>query len=277
MKKVFFILVASLLAVNLPAETSAFKLLMHTERLWRAEQWQEAMDSATRVLVIAPNNSAAKNFVHDHWDDMLRRTATTLEKNADEANLNQSLVRLEIYRLMAEIADNLREVQMPIVGTDWQWYPELYYNQGDYDSERMHVYRMLMDKANDCLLSYDTDGAREAFLTALRYLIPGSEREGNRADIQASLIRKMIQLSSTSRIPEAIYAYELTNLSDALCSDTVHLDTVAAMRPRLQQHVADLYHAQADELQAAGDSAKAADYRALALDWETVVEPDPDR
>ena len=276
MKKVFFILVASLLAVNLPAETSAFKLLMHTERLWRAEQWQEAMDSATLALAIAPNNSAAKNFIHDHWEDMLRRTTTTLEKNADEASLEQSLVRLEVYRLLAEVADNLREVQMPIVGTDWQWYPELYYNQGDYDSERMHVYRMLMDKANDCLLSYDTDGAREAFLMALRYLIPGSEREGNRADIQASLIRKMIQLGGTSRIPEAIYAYELTTLSDALCSDTVPLDTVAAMRPRLQQHVADLYNAKADELQAAGDSARAAEFRALAGDWMT-VEPDPER
>ncbi len=278
MKKTLFILFASLLSVTLAAETSAFKLLVATEKLWRADQYQEAMDSATRVLTIAPNNSAAKNFLHNHWDDLMRRTSATLEKNSDENDLRQSLVRLEIYRLMAEIADNLREVEMPLVGTDWQWYPEMYYSQGDYDSERMHVYRLLMSQATDCLRSYDTEGAKECFLTALRYLLPGAEREGNRADIQAELIRTMARKKETSAIPEAIFAYELTNLSDALRGDTLaRLDTVERLRPVLRQHVADLYLIRAEELLAEGDSLQAADFRAFAEDWMLPVEPDPDR
>lgn len=260
------------------AETSPVKLLMHTERLWRAGQYQEAMDSATRVLTVMPNNSSAKNFIHNHWDDLMRHTSETLEKNADEQSLEQSLVRLEVYRLMAEVADNLREVKMPMVGTNWQWMPELYYGQGDYDSERMHVYRLLMEEANECLRSYDTDGARKALLTALRYLIPGDERETNRADLQAAIIRNLQHYRSSRNIPEAIFAYELTGLSDALKGDTsVVLDTIEAMRTELRQHVAELYTAKADELLAQGDSAQAADYRAMALDWTETPEPDPDR
>ena len=278
MKKILFILLASLLSVTLAAETPAIKLLVATEKLWKADQYQEAMDSATRVLVMMPNNTAAKNFLHNHWDDLIRHTNATLEKNADETDVQQSLVRLEIYRLMAEIADNLREVQMPLVGTDWQWYPEMYYSQGDYDTERMHVYRLLMSQAADCMKSYATDGAKQLFLTALRYLLPGAEREGNRADIQAELIRTMTRLAETRAIPEAIFAYELTSLSDALRGDTLaRLDTVEKLRPVLRQHVADLYLARAEELLAEGDSAKAADFQALALDWTETVEPDPDR
>lgn len=268
----------SLLAVSLSAETSAFKLLMATEKLWRQQQYQEAMDSAARVLTIAPNNSAAKNFLHDHWDELIRHTNATLEQNADERSLEQSLVRLEVYRLMAEIADHLREVDMPIVGTNWQWMPELYYGQGDYDSERMYVYRMLMDEANQCLLSYDTEGARKALLTALRYLLPGNERESNRADMQAAIVRGIHRCSGTSSIPEAIFAYELTTLSDAICADTAStLDTIQSLKPVLREHVAQLYLQQADQLEAAGDSAMARDYRDYALDWTEQVEADPER
>ena len=286
MKKIVLILLTSLLTVTLPAETSAIKethpspirLLMHTERLWRAGQYEEAMDSATYILTIAPNNSAAKNFIHDHWDDMIRHTNRTLEQNAGETDLQQSLVRLELFRLLAEIADNLKEVQLPLVGTNWQWYPELYYSQGDYDSERMHIYHMLLEEANQCLRSYDTDGAKKHLLTALRYLLPGNERESNRAELQAAIIRNMSAMRNTRSIPEAIFTYELTNLSDALRGDSaVTLDTIEHMRPVLQAHIAELYEAKADELLQQGDSAQAADYRALADDWRTTVQPDPDR
>lgn len=279
MKRTFIlILLTSLLAVTLPAETSAFKLLISAEKLWKKGAYEEAMDSATRVLVIMPNNSAAKNFLHDHWDKMQHHTTAVLEKNADENDLQQSLVRLELFRLLAEINDNLREVQMPLVGTNWQWYPELYYNQGDYDSERMHVYHMLLEEANQCLRSYDTEGAQKHLLLALRYLIPGGERESNRADLQAAIIRNLKFYSSSNNIPEAIFAYELTNLSDALRGDTTtRMDTVAQLRPILRAHVAELYNAKADAYLQQGDSAKAADFRAMAGDWLTPAEPDPDR
>ncbi|MBO4622227.1 MAG: hypothetical protein J5635_06130 [Paludibacteraceae bacterium] len=278
MKKIVLILFTSLLAVSLSAETSAIRLLMHAERLWKSKEYVEAIDSAARVLTIMPNNSAAKNFLHDHWDKMVHHVNSTLEKNADESSLEQSLVRLETYRLMAEISDYLREVDMPLVGTNWQWYPELYYSQGDYDSERMHVYHMLLEEANACLRSYDTEGAREHLLTALRYLNPGDERESNRANLQAAIIRNMKHYDSTNSLPDAIFAYELTNLSDALRSDTsVHLDTIEHMKPVLREHVGMLYNAKADELLQQGDSAKAADYRAMAEDWLHPVEPDPER
>ncbi len=265
--------------------TSAIGLQMQAERLWHAGEYVEAMDSATRVLTIMPNNSAAKNFLHDHWDDMLRHANSLLEHNADETDLSQSLRRLELFRLMAEIADHLREVQLPLQGTNWQWYPEMYYSQGDYDSERMHVYRLLLAAADECLRSYDTDGARQHLLTALRYLLPGNERETNRADLQAAIIRNTTRLSGTNSIPEAIFAYELTNLSDALRADSPSkedgtpqsLPQIDSIRPHLQQHVADLYNAKADERLQAGDSIAAAEFRALANDWLTPVEPDPDK
>lgn len=278
MKKLLFILLTSLLAVRLSAETSAIRLQMHAERLWRAGQYVEAVDSAARVLTIMPNNSAAKNFLHDHWEKMMRHVTTTLEQNSDEKSLEQSLVRLETYRLLAETADYLREVQMPLVGTNWQWYPELYYSQGDYDSERSHVYHMLLEEANGCLRSYDTEGARELLLLALRYLNPGDERESNRANLQATIIRNLSFYKDANTIPEAIFAYELTTLSDALRGDTaVHLDTIEHMKPVLRERVGLLYNAKADELLQAGDSAQAAEYRALADDWIQPVEPDPDR
>ena len=268
----------SLLAASLSAETSPIRLLMYTERLWRAGEYEEAMDSATRVLTLMPNNSTAKNFLHDHWDQMIKHVNTKLEQNADETSLEQSLVRLETFRLLAEIADNLREIKMPLVGTDWQWYPELYYSQGDYDSERMHIYRMLLNEANACLRSYDTEGAQKHLLLALRYLLPGGERESNRADLQAAIIRNMKYYKDANNIPEAIFAYELTNLSDALRGDTsVHLDTIEALRPILRTHVAELYNAKADEFLQQGDSIKAADFRAIANDWLYPVEPDPEK
>lgn len=251
---------------------------MHAERLWRAKDYIEAVDSAARVLTVMPNNSAAKNFLHDHWDKMMRHVNTTLEQNADEKSLEQSLVRLETYRLLAETADYLREVQMPLVGTNWQWYPEFYYSQGDYDSERSHVYHMLLEEANACLRSYDTEGAREHLLLALRYLNPGDERESNRADLQAAIIRNLAVYKNADNIPEAIFAYELTNLSDALRGDTsVHLDTIEHMKPILREHVGTLYNAKADELLQAGDSTAAADFRAMANDWLNPVAPDPER
>ena len=278
MKKIVLIVLTSLLTVTLSAETSAIRLLMSAERLWNKGDYIEAMDSAARCLVVMPNNSAAKNFIHDHWDKMLKHATETLEKNADENDLQQSLVRLEIFRLMAELNDNLREVKMPLVGTNWQWYPELYYSQGDYDTERVHIYHMLLEEANQCMRSYDTEGARKHLLLALRYLLPGDEREGNRADLQAAIIRNLQAYRNTNNIPEAIFAYELTELSDALRVDTASsLDTIAKLRPTLRQHVADLYNAKADEFLAAGDSARAAEFRAFAEDWMAPVEPDPDR
>ena len=88
----------------------------------------------------------------------------------------------------------------------------------------------------------------------------------------------MTRMKETSAIPEAIFAYELTNLSDALRGDTLaRLDTVERLRPVLRQHVADLYLIRAEELLAEGDSLQAADFRAFAEDWMLPVEPDPDR
>lgn len=275
MKKIALFILTSLLPVYmLAAETSAFRLTVQMEKLWHDDYYLEAMDTAARVLAMDNENMMAKAFVHDKWDSMMRYVSNTLANNADEQSLEQSLVRLETYRLMAEISDFLQEVRMPLRGNNWEWYPELYYNQGDYDSERMHVFRLLLDAANQCVRSYDAEGAKEYFLTALRYLLPGSEKEGNLRSITTRLVEKIHQLGNSRYIPDAIFAYEL-------CQSALVLDaTLTELQdelPVLQQHVADLYNVRADELEAAGDSLKAADYRAYALDWSVVTEPDPER
>ena len=55
------------------------------------------------------------------------------------------------------------------------------------------------------------------------------------------------------------------------------MDTIEHMRPMLREHVAELYNAKADEYLQQGDSTKAADFRAIAQDWMTPVDLDPDR
>lgn len=258
----------------LAAETSAFRLTVQMEKLWRADCYLEAMDTAVRVLSMDNENLLAKTFVHDKWDSTLRYAMRTLESNADELSLEQSLVRLEVYRVMAEISDYLSDVRMPLRGNNWEWYPELYYNQGDYDSERVHVFRLLMDAAQQCVRSYDAEGAQGYYLKALRYLLPGTEWEGNLRKITGQLTTTVHTLGGSRYIPDAIFAYEL-------CQTTLVLDsTLSELReelPVLQQHVSDLYLIRAEELEVAGDSIKAADYRAYALDWATVSDPDPER
>lgn len=275
MKKIALFILTSLLPVYmLAAETSAFRLTVQMEKLWRADCYLEAMDTAARVLSMDNDNVAAKAFVHDKWDATLRYATKTLETNSDELSLEQSLARLEVYRLMAEISDYLSDVRMPLKGSNWEWYPELYYNQGDYDSERIHVFRLLMDAAQQCVKSYDAEGAQGYYLKALRYLLPGTEWEGNLRKITGQLTSTVRTLGASRYIPDAIFAYEL-------CQTTLVLDTtLAEMReqlPILQQHVSELYLVRAEELEAAGDTIKAADYRAYALDWGVVTEPDPER
>lgn len=256
----------SLLPLMAVAETSVIKRIAIMEKLQLEKQYVAAVDTAVSILVTNPGNKLAANFVHDHWDAMMRYVSAQMESNADENDVEQSIVRLELTRQMAHLTDNLQLVEMPLRGArdSWIWYPEVYYNQGDYDSERMHVYRLLVTHALHAVRDYDTERAKELYLTALHYLLPDTELEGNLQVITHHLYGEMVRLSCAVRIPDAIFAYDLSMLSLALDSAQ---DSVRVMQDSLRRHVSRLYLARAEELRASGDTARAEEYKEYAKDW----------
>lgn len=258
----------SLLPLMAVAETSVIKRIAIMEKLQFDKQYVTAMDTAVSILVTNPANRLATAFVHDHWDEMMRFVSAQMESNADETDVEQSIVRLELTRQMAHITDNLQLIDMPLHGPrdSWVWYPEVYYNQGDYDTERMRVYRLLVTSAVTAVRDYDTDRAKDLYLTALRYLLPDTELEGNLQVITDQLFSEMNRYYFTRRIPDAIFAYDLSVLSLALDSTQQDLHE---MQDSLRLHVSRLYVERAAELSAAGDTVRAAEYREYAKDWLT--------
>lgn len=257
----------SLLPLFAVAETSVVKKLALMEKMYLSGQHMEAMDSAVSILAAHPGNRPATNFIYTHWDEVMREVSSVLASNTSATDVDEAIRRLEVYRLMAEMTDFMAEVDLPLHGPNdsWVWYPELYYNQGDYDTERTHVYRLLVSKAMESLQSYDAEEAKRYYLLALHYLLPDTELTGNLSAITQQLYRKMKQLGSSSRIPDAIFAYELTVLSLAL--DTAQPE-VKTLQQTIQAHVSDLYVQRAAELRTAGDTVKALEYMEYSLDWK---------
>ncbi|HCS87551.1 MAG TPA: hypothetical protein DIW30_03800, partial [Bacteroidales bacterium] len=117
------------------------RLVMSMERLWRADQYLEAMDTATYVLSLQPSNRAAADFIYYRWEKMDEDTHRRLQNLPDENDILQAMERCEIYRLLDEIYTHLSDVPLPLHGTNdrWVWQPEVSYFTGHYDSERSRV------------------------------------------------------------------------------------------------------------------------------------------
>lgn len=123
---------------------TAMRLMTAANKLQRQQQYLEAMDSATLVLTVDPDSRAAKEFVHSHWDQMMRSAQKTLEENHQENNLEQARRRLQVYRYLVEINDNLRMTPLPLHGVNdrWVWQPEVQYWDGHFNDELRRVYRL---------------------------------------------------------------------------------------------------------------------------------------
>lgn len=265
-KKILLLIFLLLPSVAM-ARTGVMRLLMSMERLQRADSYLEAMDSATLVLTIDEDNRTAKEFVYRHWDNMMEHTREQLTANSDLENLEQTARRCEIYRLLDEIYTHLYDVSLPLYGPDnrWVWQPEMAYYSGHYDEERNRTYHLLMRKVEEALRSYDSFTAQQYMQQALdKYLITEGERESNKKEMIRQCNENIARLGQSEQIHQAIFAYELIQLSLALdaTQDNLHDQQTA-----VQKHIADLYLQKAAVAQAMGDTIQAEEYRLSAKDW----------
>lgn len=123
-----------------PAKESA-RLMNQANRLLRQKDYLQAMDSATLALSLWGDNQEAKLFIYRQWDKMSKQANQLITDNTETNDLDQSRVRLNTYRLLMEINDNLRNCHMPIHGSydRWVWQPELQYWDGHYMEEKARV------------------------------------------------------------------------------------------------------------------------------------------
>lgn len=122
----------------------AMRIMHHAQQLQHKQQYLEAMDSATLALVIFPDSHAAKEFIHRNWDRMSRWADKELDSNPSQKDLEQSRRRLLVYRYLVEINDNLRDIELPLHGTNdkWVWQPEIQYWDGHFNEELQRVERL---------------------------------------------------------------------------------------------------------------------------------------
>ncbi len=268
-KSVFFIL--CLMTVSLCAQ-NVTKTLFQMNKLQREGKPLEALDSATYVLTIDADNMTAKNFIRTHWDQTMKMTNQRLERLTDEQDLEQARERLMVYKQLDDISTNLTMVRLPLRGANnrWVWQPEIGYFSGAYDSERVRTYRLVLEKAEKALMSYDVEQARAYYDFALQYVLIEDERESNTETMLQQVNTRIDKLAESANIYERIVAYNLVDLS--LWLDAEQTDK-GEQKQRIQQGIAEMYLQRADEYAAAGDSISAAENRLLAEDWQ-VVTPD---
>jgi len=238
------------------------------ERLWRADQYLEAMDTATYVLSLQPSNRAAADFIYYRWEKMDEDTHRRLQNLPDENDILQAMERCEIYRLLDEIYTHLSDVPLPLHGTNdrWVWQPEVSYFTGHYDSERSRVVNLLLVKADAALLSHDVDTAREYYLLLLqKYLVTEEERSSNMQLLLQKCNERLRLYCSSSRLSDALFAWDLLNLSLTLKPGQ---EEIISLRPELQQHIASLYLAQAQQSLLQGDTVQAHELELYAEDWK---------
>lgn len=272
-KILFLLLVSSCTAFPVVAQQKNTKpnisrLVMSMERLWRADQYLEAMDTAAYVLSLQPSNRTATDFIYYHWEKMDEDTHRRLQSLSDENDLSQAMERCEIYRLLDEIYTHLSDVPLPLHGTNdrWVWQPEVSYFTGHYDSERSRVVNLLLVKADAALLSHDVDTAREYYLLLLqKYLVTDGERSSNLQLLLQSCNERLRLYCSSSRLSDALFAWDLLNLSLTL---EPRQEDIISLRPQLQQHIASLYLAQAQQSLLQGDTVQAHEFELYAEDWK---------
>ncbi len=244
----------------------AMQQLQHTDPL-------QAMDSATYVLTIDGDNTLAKNFMYKHWDKTMRDANEQLASLSDANDLSQARKRLTIYKHLDEIHMNLRSIRLPLYGPNnkWVWQPEVLYYSGSYDSERVRVYQLVLQKAEEVLRLQDISQARAYYEYALReLLVTKGERKSNLHTMVEQVNTRVEDLRSATDINQLIMAYNLLDLSLWLDESQVnHADE----KLQLQQRISDAYLEQANAYEAQGDSLSAAESRLSAEDWR-IVEAD---
>ena len=269
MKKSFLILFAAFVAMAAVAEEkpSLLKKSLQMERLRKDGRWLEAMDTATLILTYDKDYRTAVDFVHRYWDKTMQLTDERLQRLSDDESLDQAEERCEIYRVLDEVHDNLRDIRMPLYGPNqkWVWQPEVGYYTGHYDSERQKTFRLLLRKADEALRSYDAEGAMEYYRLALnKYLITDGEKRSNRIDILNQCNGMIDRLCDSERIYDSIFAFELCNISLEINSDQ---PDIRQRQTLLQKNIAAIYQQLAVEALQAGDSIQAHEYQLSADDW----------
>lgn len=278
MKKIvviFFTLMSVMAGVaQESAKPNIARLNTQMNKLWKQQQYLEAMDTAVYILSVDPSNRAATDFVYRNWDKMSHYATNRLQNLYDEESVSEGEERCEIYRLLDEINTHLSSVPMPLYGPGerWVWQPEISYYSGHYDTERMALVRLLMRKADEALKSHDTETAGQYYTLALqKYLLTEGERKVNREEMLRRLDRSLDGMQQTDRIHEAIFSYELMQLSLLLNSEQPEME---ARKEQMQQYVADLYLEAANAALQAGDSITWQEYTLSYDDWKIIKPAD---
>ncbi len=266
MKKVCLILGLAL-AASLSAQRIG-KTLIHMEQLYRNGSVLQAMDSAAYVLSIDNDNLAAKTFMYQHWDKTMKTVQERLSGLTDENSFREAKERLLIYKQLDEIHSYLRTVPMPFYGPNnrWVWQPEVGYYAGMYDTERMKIYPFVLALAEDALRSYDVELARTYYDFARQELfVSDGERTSNEVTMLKAVNHRIDSLAQTSKVYEAIVAYDMIGLSLWLDATQAERET---QKLTVQQHISDLYLQLAQEYEAQGDTIAAQEHRLMAEDWK---------
>lgn len=253
------------------SQPSLFKMSLQMERLRKDGQWLEAMDTATLILNFDQDNRSATDFVYRYWDKTMKLTDERLQRLSDEQNLEQAKERCEIYRVLDEIHDHLRQIKMPLYGPNqkWVWQPEIGYYTGHYDAERTKTYHLLLNYADKALKNYDVAEATLYYQTALdKYLLTDKERNGNKNNIVMQCNRLIEQYRNSTKIYNAIFAYDLCRLSLQLEPNQAEISSKQA---EIQQHIASLYLKEAEAALQAGDSVQAYEMRLSYEEWNISI------
>lgn len=272
MKKTILSIFLAFLTLAVCAEDnpSLFKKALQMERLRKDGLWLEAMDTATLILTYDRDYRTAVDFVHRYWDKTMTLTNDRLASLSDDSSLAQAAERCEIYRLLDEVHENLRQVKMPLYGPNqkWVWQPEVGYYSGHYDSERQKTFRLLLSLADQSLRSYDAEGAMAYYQLALsKYLITDGERSSNLSLMLSQCNSMIVKLRKSDKIYDAIFAYDLCSLSLQLDEDQPQ---ILSLQTEIQQYVASLYLNAANTALLAGDSVQAKELRLSYEEWSGV-------
>lgn len=277
MKRVLFIIAVVLCAgccmAQADSKPNLLRLSAQMQKLWKERQYLEAMDTAVYILSLDNDHRVATDFVYRNWDRMQQWSDQRLQSLYDEESVDESVERCEIYRLLDEINTNLRTVKMPLYGPKerWVWQPEINYYSGHYDTERVNIVRLLMRKADEALKSYDTETAKQYYELALeKYLLTEGEQKESRETMLRRLDASLKTVENTDRLHEAIFAYELMELSLTLEPGQ---EDMQQRKDRMQQRIANLYLEAADSALVAGDSVAWKEYSLSYEDWK---QPVPD-
>lgn len=255
------------------AQPSLAKMSVQMEKLRMQGRLLEAMDTATLILTYDKDYRLAVDYVYRNWDKTMQSTNRQLASLNDDTDLSQAQQRCEIYRVLDEVYDNLRQVRMPLYGPNqkWVWQPEIGYYTGHYDDERIKTFNLLLVKADEALKSFNAQQAADYYRLALnKYLLTPSERNSNKKQMLQQCNITIDKYCDSDKIYHAIFCHELCTISLELDADQ---PLIAEKQIQIQKRVAALYLEEAENALQTGDTIKANEYKLAADDWE-FVEPE---